>query len=54
MILQLITIISDNDYITDDRDNNNNNNNNDDDENNKNAPAQALMSLRILTFLIDV
>ena len=26
MILQLITIISDNDYITDDRDNKNNNN----------------------------
>ena len=41
MILQLITIISDNDYITDDRDNNNNNNN--DDKNNKNAPAQNLV-----------
>ena len=41
MILQLITIISDNDYITDDRDNNNNNNN--DDENNNNAPAQNLV-----------
>ena len=41
MILQLITIISDNDYITDDRDNNNNNNN--DDKNNNNAPAQNLV-----------
>ena len=41
MILQLITIISDNDYITDDRDNNNNNNN--DDKNNNNAPAQKLL-----------
>ena len=40
MILQLITIISDNDYITDDRDNNNNNNN--DDKNNNNALAQNL------------
>ena len=41
MILQLITIISDNDYITDDRDNNNNNNN--DDKNNNNALAQNLV-----------
>ena len=42
MILQLITIISDNDYITDDRDNNNNNNN-DDKNNNNNALAQNLV-----------
>ena len=41
MILQLITIISDNDYITDDRDNNNNNNN--DDKNNNNALAQNFL-----------
>ena len=41
MILQLITIISDNDYITDDRDNNNNNNN--DDKNNNNALTQNLV-----------
>ena len=41
MILQLITIISDNDYITDDRDNNINNNN--DDKNNNNALAQNLV-----------
>ena len=41
MILQLITIISDNDYITGDRDNNNNNNN--DDKNNNNALAQNLV-----------
>lgn len=41
MILQLITIISDNDYITDDRDNNINNNN--DDKNNNNALAQNLL-----------
>ena len=42
MILQLITIISDNDYITDDRDNNINNNN-DDKNNNNNALAQNLV-----------